>query len=136
MKEGTISEQGSHEELISNDKEYNHLISLGQAQNGVKDEDNNTEKDKNAKISDKMSFENTENSLGPTQEIKSKIDEEEINQLNVDEGDILNYSSWGVLLEYFKVSYNNCLQNFHFIISWKYHLMNLFETVNYFFLPW
>ena len=121
MKEGAIAEQGSHEELISNDKEYNHLISLGQAQNGVKDEDNNTEKEKNAKISDKTSFKNTENGLRSTQEIKSKIDEEEINQLNVDEGDILNYSSWGVLLEYFKVSYNNCTHNFHLMIRWLEH---------------
>ena len=117
MKEGAIAEQGSHEELISIDNEYNHLISLGQAQNGIKDEDNNIEKDKNAKISYTTSFRNNENGLRSTQEIKSKIDEEEINQLNVDEGDILHYSSWGVLLEYFKVSYNYCLYNFHLIIK-------------------
>ena len=117
MKEGAIAEQGSHEELISIDNEYNHLISLGQAQNGIKDEDNNIEKDKNAKISYTTSFRNNENGLRSTQEIKSKIDEEEINQLNVDEGDILHYSSWGVLLEYFKVSYNYCLYNFHLIIN-------------------
>ena len=104
MKEGKISEQGTHEKLVSNDQDYRHLISLGQTQNVTKDDDimAETEKDiKNGTVAILKYFENNDKS---TRGKKSNIEEEETNQMIMDERDLLSYSSWAVLLEYFKVS--------------------------------
>ena len=45
MKDGKIAEQGTHENLVSNDEDYNHLISLGKTQNSNNEDDINKEED-------------------------------------------------------------------------------------------
>ena len=107
MKDGTIAEKGAHEELVSNDKYYNQLMALGQLQKAVKDEDTNSETVRNGKCLDRRSFKNVDKDISSNHGIKQNIEEEKINQMNVDEGDVLNYSSWSVLLEYFKVSHDS-----------------------------
>ena len=104
MKEGKISEQGTHQELVSNDQDYRHLISLGQTQNVTKDDDIMAETEKRIKNGVVETLKHIGNNNSMTQGNKSNIEEAESNPMIMDERDLLSYSSWAVLLEYFKVS--------------------------------
>ena len=109
MKDGTITEFGTHEELVSNDKDYNNLISSDQAKGKERDDKKKTERDKNDLPTNVRDLDNTlqhnKEVIGPTNITK----EERINNSMEDEGEILKYSSWAVLLEYFKVGYDYVL---------------------------
>ena len=104
MKEGKISEQGTHEKLVSNDQDYRHLISLGQTQNVTKDDDIMAEKEKGIKNGVVATLKHFGSNDTLTRRNKSNIEEDETNPMIMDERDLLSYSSWAVLLEYFKVS--------------------------------
>jgi hypothetical protein len=109
MKDGTITELGTHEELVSNDKDYNNLISSDQVKRKERDDKKETKSDKNDLPTNVRDLDNTlqpnKEVIGPTNITK----EEKINNSMEDEGEILKYSSWAVLLEYFKVSYDYVL---------------------------
>ena len=104
MKDGTVAELGTHAELVSNDKDYNHLISLDQAKRKEREDEKKIEidkKDSSTNIQDLVNaIKHTKEVIGPSK----IIDEEETYNTMADEGEILKYSSWAVLLEYFKVS--------------------------------
>ena len=106
MKDGTITELGTHEELVSSDKDYNHLISLDQAKKQERDDEKKVETDRNDLPTTVPGLANTiqhnKEVIGPT----NLTEDEDVNNYMEDEGEILKYSSWAVLLEYFKVSYN------------------------------
>ena len=117
MKDGTVAEFGTHEELVSNDNDYNHLISLDEAKENGMDDYPTSEKNQINLLPNKEDLETPFQHNQDVTNLKEASDEDENTKLNGDEGDLLKYSSWTVLLEYFKVSYNLGFQLLFGLIS-------------------
>ena len=105
MKDGTVTELGTHEELVSNEKDYNHLISLDQAKRKETDDERKMKIDKNDVPTNVYDLANIQQHNKEVIGATNITEDDEINNYMEDEGEILKYSSWAVLLEYFKVSY-------------------------------
>lgn len=112
MKDGTITELGTHEELVANDKDYNQLISLDQAKRHETDDERKVGSDENYLTGNVCDLSDPRRPNKEVVGLTHSTEDEEVDNYIVDEGETLKYSSWSVLLEYFKVSYNHVIKLF------------------------
>ena len=106
MKDGTIAEIGTHEELVSSAGDYNNLISMDKTKKNDKVEESDVKNTQESLIAKSpvldCIFQETERLDKPTIHLEDDPASRYINE----GAETLNYSSWAVLLQYFKVSFD------------------------------
>ena len=105
MKDGTIAEFGTHEHLISGGNDYIQLISIDQAQKNAGERELKENDGKNNVITTDQDLTDTARDQRARTRSKIRVEAEVTNDTNKEEEEMINYSSWNVLLEYFKVSF-------------------------------
>ena len=104
MKNGTITEVGTHDELVLNDKDYNNLVNMDHAKQSSSDGKRNLQDMDTSNKSNDFAADNIIPNRGCDADTKEFIGYTKESQFDVEEIETLSYSSWSVLLEYFKVS--------------------------------
>ena len=104
MKNGTIAEVGTHDELVLNDKDYNNLVNMDHAKQSSSDGTRNLQDIDTSNKNNDFAADNIIPNKTCDADTKELIDNKKEIQFDVEEIETLSYSSWSVLLEYFKVS--------------------------------
>ena len=104
MKNGTITEVGTHDELVLNNKDYNNLVNMDHAKQSSSDGKRNLQDMDTSNKSNDFAADNIIPNRGCDADTKEFIGNKKESPFDVEEIETLNYSSWSVLLEYFKVS--------------------------------
>ena len=104
MKNGTIAEVGTHDELVLNDKDYHNLVNMDHAKQSSSDGTRNLQDMDTSNETNDFAADNIIPNGGCDADTKEFIDNKKESQFDVEEIETLSYSSWSVLLEYFKVS--------------------------------
>ena len=104
MKNGTIAEVGTHDELVLNDKDYHNLVNMDHAKQSSSDGTRNLQDMDTSNETNNFAADNIIPNGGCDADTKEFIDNKKESQFDVEEIETLSYSSWSVLLEYFKVS--------------------------------
>ena len=124
MKNGTIAEVGTHDELVLNDKDYHNLVNMDHAKQSSSDGTRNLQDMDTSNETNDFAADNIIPNGGCDADTKEFIDNKKESQFDVEEIETLSYSSWSVLLEYFKVSI------FHRKIICRTDQVNIFDINN------
>ena len=104
MKTGMIAEVGTHDELVLNDKDYNNLVNMDHTKQSSSDGKQNLQDMDTSNKNNDFTADNIIPTRGCDADTKEFIGNKKESQFGVEEVETLSYSSWSVLLEYFKVS--------------------------------
>ena len=104
MKTGMIAEVGTHDELVLNDKDYNNLVNMDHTKQSSSDGKRNLQDMDTSNKNNDFAADNVIPNRGCDADTKEFIGNTKESQFDVEEIETLSYSSWSVLLEYFKVS--------------------------------
>ena len=104
MKNGTIAEIGTHDELVLIDTDYNNLVNMDHAKQSSSDGKRNLQDMDTSNKNNDFAADNVIPNRGCDADTKEFIGNTKESQFDVEEIETLSYSSWSVLLEYFKVS--------------------------------
>ena len=103
MKNGTIAGIGKYDELVLNDKDYNNFVNMDHPKQRSSDWKRSLQDMDTSNKNNDFAADNINPNRGCDADTK-EIDKKRELQFDVEEIETLSYSSWSVLLEYFKVS--------------------------------